>query len=79
MQLKSKMLSLKGGGSLDSHWKSLFWKKKKVVFFLLKIWKGEGKSKTMQFLLPFRIGDSRIHSVDMLKNEYGLSYANWKD
>lgn len=72
MQLKSKMLSLKGGGSLDSHWKSLFWKKKKV-------WKGEGKSKTMQFLLPFRIGDSRIHSVDMLKNEYGLSYANWKD
>ena len=46
---------------------------------MLKIWKGEGKSKTMQFLLPFRIGDSRIHSVDMLKNEYGLSYANWKD
>ena len=76
MQLKSKMLSIKGGGSLDSHWKSLFWKKS---FFLLKIWKGEGKSKTMQFLLPFRMGDGRIHSVNMLNNEYGLSYANWKD
>ena len=75
IQLKNKMLSLKGGGSLDLYWKSLFWKK----IFLLKIWKGEGISKTMQFLLPFTMGYGRIHSVDILKNEYGLSYTNWKD